>query len=164
MLTKLSSSTKYQHWNNIGSSTLNWRNSFNVVSVLFCQHWHNDDKRKSAQLSFFNQILTLAQRWWTLTINVVSTLNQRCCVCWVIAWALVLGDRPFPNLLFHQVLLFRLYLRQYVNNLVIYPQKSKFEKFRANFSCNFTNFWPWLSRSNLCLTEVSYVWTCFHET
>ena len=120
----------------------------------------------------FNQISTLAQRWWTLTINVVSTLtinvvstlNQRCCVSWVIAWALVLGDRPFPNLLFHQILLFRLYLIQYVNNLVIYLQKSKFAKFTTNFSCNFTSFWPWLSRSNLCLTEVSYVWTCFHET
>ena len=33
-------------------------------------------------------------------------------------YALVLGSRPFPNLLFHQIFLFPLYLRKYVNNLV----------------------------------------------
>ena len=47
-------------------------------------------------------------------------------------------------------LFFGLYLRKYVNNLVIHPQKSTFAKFKADFSCNFTNFWPWISRSNLC--------------
>ena len=48
-------------------------------------------------------------------------------------YALVLGNRPFSNLLFYQTLLFRLYLRKYVNNLVIYHQKSKFVKFKADF-------------------------------
>ena len=40
----------------------------------------------------------------------------------------VLGNRPFPNLLFHQILLFRLYLRKYVNSLVVHPQKLYFFK------------------------------------
>ena len=31
----------------------------------------------------FNEISTLKQRWWTLTINVASTLIERWCVCWV---------------------------------------------------------------------------------
>ena len=69
MLTELSFSTKYQHWNNIGSSTLNRQNSFNVASLLFCQRWNNVDKHTSAQLSFSTKF----QRW----NNVGSTtLNQ----------------------------------------------------------------------------------------
>ena len=36
-------------------------------------------------------------------------------------YAQVLGDRPFPNLLLCQILLFGLYLRKYANNLVIHP-------------------------------------------
>ena len=36
-LIQLSFSAKYQRWNNIGSWTLNWCNSFDVVSTLFCQ-------------------------------------------------------------------------------------------------------------------------------
>ena len=55
-------------------------------------------------------------------------------------YALVLGNRPFPKLLFHQILLFRLYLRKYVNNLVFHPQKCTFAKFKVDFFCNFTNF------------------------
>ena len=55
-------------------------------------------------------------------------------------YTLVLGDRPFPNLLFYQILLFRLYLRKYVNNLVIHFQKSTFAKFTADLSSNFTIF------------------------
>ena len=39
-------------------------------------------------------------------------------------YTLVLGNRPFPNLLFYQILLFRLHLTTHVNNLVIHPQKS----------------------------------------
>ena len=31
------------------------------------------------------------------------------------------GKRPFPNLIFFQTLLFHLYLRKFVNDLVIYP-------------------------------------------
>ena len=107
---QLSFSTKYKSWNNIDLSTLNQRNCFNVVSTLFYQRWNNVDKHTSAQLSFstkfqrwknlvllklnrlnsidvgstfiFNQIWTSKQRWWTMTINVVSTFNQRWCVCW----------------------------------------------------------------------------------
>ena len=37
-------------------------------------------------------------------------------------------------------LLFHLHLIKYVNNPVIYPQKSTFAKFKADVSCNFTNF------------------------
>ena len=73
--------------------------------------------------------------------------------------ALVSSDRPFPHLLFYQILLFCLHLRKYVNNFMIHPQNSTFAKFTADFSCNFTNFWPWMSRSNICLRSVSYVWT-----
>ena len=32
-------------------------------------------------------------------------------------------NRPFPNLVFFQILLFHLYLKNFVNELVIYPQK-----------------------------------------
>ena len=59
-------STKFQRWNNVGSSTLNRRNSINVVSTLFCQRWNNVDKCTSAQLSF-------------------STKYQRWCVCWEVS-------------------------------------------------------------------------------
>ena len=55
-------------------------------------------------------------------------------------YALVLGDRPFSNLLFYQILSFRLHLRKFANNLVIHPEKSMFVKFTADFYCNFTNF------------------------
>ena len=72
-------STKYQLWNNSGSSTLNWPNSFNVVSTLFCQRWNNVDKQTSVQLS----ISTKFQRWnnigssllnWCNSFNVASAL------------------------------------------------------------------------------------------
>ena len=74
MLIQLCFSTKYQHWNNIGSSTLNRRNFFNVVSTLFCV-----DKHTLAQLSFSTKF----QRWSNVgspklsqrnSINGVSTL------------------------------------------------------------------------------------------
>ena len=39
-------------------------------------------------------------------------------------YALVLGNRPFPNLFFYQILLFHLHFTTHVNNLVIHPQKS----------------------------------------
>ena len=61
------------------------------------------------------------------------------------------------------LLLFRLYVRKYVNNLVIHPPKSTFAKFTANFSCNLRGFWPWMSRSNLCESWFSYGWTRFHK-
>ena len=78
-LTQLSFSTKYQRWNNIGSSTLNQRNSFKVVLTLFCQHWNNVDKYTSVQLSFSTKF----QCWNNVgsstlnrrnSINIVSTL------------------------------------------------------------------------------------------
>ena len=52
-------------------------------------------------------------------------------------YALVLGDRPFPNLFFCQILLFGMYLRKYVNNLVITLKKSTFANFTDDFSCKF---------------------------
>ena len=51
-------------------------------------------------------------------------------------YALVLGIRSFLNLLFYQILLFRLRLTEYVNYLFIHPQKSLFSKFKPDFSCN----------------------------
>ena len=58
-LTQLSFSDKYQRWNNIGSSTLNWHRSFIVVSTLLSQRWNNVHKHTSAQLSFSTKF----QRW-----------------------------------------------------------------------------------------------------
>ena len=55
-------------------------------------------------------------------------------------YALVLGNGHFPNLLFHQILLFRLYLIQFVNKLVIKWQKYTFTKFKASFSGNLRMF------------------------
>ena len=55
-------------------------------------------------------------------------------------YALVLGNRPFPNLLFYHILFSSLYLRKYANNLVIHSQKNAFTKFKADFSCNFKEF------------------------
>ena len=69
-LTQLWFSTKYQRWNNTGSSTLNRRNSFKVVSTLFCQRWNNVEKHTSAQLSFSTKF----QRWNNVGS---STLFQR---------------------------------------------------------------------------------------
>ena len=48
-------------------------------------------------------------------------------------YALVLGNRPFSNLLFYQIFLFGLYLRKYVNNLVIHPQKSTLQNLKLIF-------------------------------
>ena len=78
-LTQISFLTNYECWNNIGSSTVNRRNSVNLVSTLFCQCWNNVDKHTSAQLSFSTKF----QRWNNIgsstlnrrnSINVVSTL------------------------------------------------------------------------------------------
>ena len=52
-------------------------------------------------------------------------------------YTLVLGNRPFPTLLFDQIFLFRLHLRKDVNNLALHSQKSTFAKSKADFSCNF---------------------------
>ena len=54
-------------------------------------------------------------------------------------YALVLANRPFLNLLFHEILSFRLNLRKYVNNLVIQTQKNTFAKCKGNFCGNFMN-------------------------
>ena len=61
---QLSFSTKFQRWNNVGTSTMNRPNSINFNSTLFCQRWNNVDKFTSAQLSF-------------------STKYQGWCVCWL---------------------------------------------------------------------------------
>ena len=58
-LTQLSPLTKCQRWSNIGSSILNRRNFFNVVSTLFCPCWNNVNKHMLAQLSFSTKF----QRW-----------------------------------------------------------------------------------------------------
>ena len=52
-------------------------------------------------------------------------------------YALVLGHSAIPEFIFYQILLFRLYLRKFVSNLVIHPQKNMFAKFTAAFSCNY---------------------------
>ena len=82
--TQLSFSTKYKSRNSIDLSTLNQRNSFNVVSTLFYQRWNNVDKHTSAQLSFLtkfhswnNVVLSTLNRY--NSIDVVSTLF---CQCW----------------------------------------------------------------------------------
>ena len=81
MLTQLSFSTKYQRWNNTGSSTLNQCNSFRLLLTLFCQRYNNVDKHMSANFHFqpnFNVETTLVHRRW---IDVtLSTLYQRCFV------------------------------------------------------------------------------------
>ena len=46
-------------------------------------------------------------------------------------YALVVRNRSFLNLLFYQILLFRLHLTEYVNYLVIHSQKSIFSKTKA---------------------------------
>ena len=82
-LTQLLFLTKWQRSNNIESSTLNRRNSFNYVSMLLCQSWNNVDKHTSAQLSFSTKFQR-RNKIGSLTLNrrnsrdVVSTLFQRC--------------------------------------------------------------------------------------
>ena len=74
---QLSFSIKFQRWNNVGSSTLNRRNSINFVSKLFCQHWNNVDKCTSAQLSILTKYQRwnkVHKRWWSSCFNVDSTL------------------------------------------------------------------------------------------
>ena len=82
-LTQLSFSTQYQRWNNIGSSTLNRRNSFNVVSTLFCERWNKVDKHKLVHRVSSSFIFTKFQRWNNVgsstlhrhnSIDVASTL------------------------------------------------------------------------------------------
>ena len=53
---------------------------------------------------------------------------------------LVLGNYRSVDFIIYQILLFRLHLRKYINDLVLYPQNRTFGKFKADFSCNFTNF------------------------
>ena len=48
-------------------------------------------------------------------------------------YTLVLDYRPLPNLLFYEILLFRLYLGKYVNNLVIQPQKVRLQNLQMIF-------------------------------
>ena len=79
-LGQLSIPTKFQRWNNVGSATLSRHDSTHVVSTLFCQLWNNINVSPTF---IFNQKSTLKQRRCTLTINIVSTLIQRWCVCWV---------------------------------------------------------------------------------
>ena len=78
-LTQLSPLTKCQRWSNIGSSILNRRSFFNVVSTLFCPCWNNVNKHMLAQLSFSTKF----QRWnnigsltliWRKSIYVVLLL------------------------------------------------------------------------------------------
>ena len=68
--TQLLFSTKYKSWSNIDLSTLNQRNSFNVVSKLFYERWNNFDKHTLAQLPFSTKF----QRWNNV---VLSTFNRR---------------------------------------------------------------------------------------
>ena len=99
MLNQLSFSTRYQRWNNIGSLTLNPRDSFNVVSTLFCQCWKKPTKFQrwnnvgSSTLIRRNSIEVVStlfcQRWnnvdkCTSVQLSFSTLIQRWCVCWEI--------------------------------------------------------------------------------
>ena len=77
--TQLSLLTKYQRWNNIGSSTMKRRTSFNVVSALFCQCWNNVDKDTSAPLLFSTKFRRWNNvGWLTLirrnSIDIVSTM------------------------------------------------------------------------------------------
>ena len=45
-------------------------------------------------------------------------------------YALVLGNRPFLNLLFYQILLLRLHLTTHVNNLAIHPKKLRLQNLK----------------------------------
>ena len=57
-----------------------------ILSALFQRCFVNVETMliNVRRLNFHcNEISTLKQRWWTLTINVVSTLIERWCVCWV---------------------------------------------------------------------------------
>ena len=70
MLIQLSFSTKYQLWNNIESSTLNWRNFFNVFSTLLCQRRNNVDECGQS---------ALLQRWFNVNVfagQVLKILNN----------------------------------------------------------------------------------------
>ena len=71
-LTQLSFSDKYQRWNNIGSSTLNWHRSFIVVSTLLSQRWNNVHKHTSAQLSFSTKF----QRWNNVGLSSLNGCNS----------------------------------------------------------------------------------------
>ena len=62
--------TPPQRWNNIGSSTLNRRNSIGVVSTLFCQRWNNVNKCTSAQISF--QYVA-----YVLTVSITFSVYKR---------------------------------------------------------------------------------------
>ena len=84
-LTQFSFLTKYQCWNNIGSSTLNRRNSINVVSTvnfvstLFCHRWNNvhNIRRLNRQFQLNINVETTLVHWhWNVVI--LLTLFQRC--------------------------------------------------------------------------------------
>ena len=48
-------------------------------------------------------------------------------------YALVLDNRPFPNLLFYQILLFRLHLTTHVNNFGYSPSKKYVKNLKLIF-------------------------------
>ena len=79
--TQLSFLTKYQHWNNIGSSTMNRRNSFNVVQHCFVNVETTSIKIRRLHFYFppnFDVETTLVDwRWFDV---ILSTLFQRCLV------------------------------------------------------------------------------------
>ena len=68
---QFSYSTRFQGWNNIGSSTLNRCNSIDVFA-----NFETTSINVRPLSLIFNLISTLKQGWWKLTINVVSTLVQ----------------------------------------------------------------------------------------
>ena len=54
-------------------------------------------------------------------------------------YILVLSNKPFDFIVLSSFL-FHLHLIKYINNSVIYPEKSTVTKFKADFSCTFTIF------------------------
>ena len=88
-LAQLSFSTKYQRWNNVGSSTLNRRNFIDVVSTLFFQRWNNVER--TCRLSFcFQQNISVettlmnVDDFFIRNSQMTSASHSLKTVCWIV--------------------------------------------------------------------------------
>ena len=94
----IESTQLYQHSINIRQLNFHFQSNFNVKTTLVHRRWIDVILSELFQRCFvyvetkpinvrrlnfhFQPNINIEQRWWTLTIKVVSTLIQRWFVCW----------------------------------------------------------------------------------
>ena len=89
---------------NVETTLVHWLWIYVILSTLFQRCFVNVEKTwiNVRRLNFhFQPNINVEKCWWTLTINVVSTLIQRWCVCWGVPVSELAGK--FPKFTFHLI-------------------------------------------------------------